>query len=146
MDLDGNFIGFFRSIHLLIDHNVLLFNHKYRDRGYAVSYGLAAFGEPIAEAAKAVLREKGITSADNHRSAPVTEEVVAAAAAVIAMTPSHAMQLMLSFPEAASKIRVMPKPIADPFGGSLDVYRHCLTEIDEGLSLLFDTSPGEATE
>jgi len=116
-----------------------LFNHKYPSLGYAVSHGISAFGEPAAEEAKAVLGERGITSLDSHRSSPVSEETVANAAAVIAMTPSHATQLLLAFPEAASKIHVMPKPIADPYGGSLDVYRRCLGEIEEGLSLLFES-------
>ena len=55
------------------------------------------------------------------------------------LTASHAMQLMLRFPEAASKIRTLPMDIADPYGGTQEVYRTCLAQLRYALELAYFT-------
>ena len=54
------------------------------------------------------------------------------------MTPDHALGLMMQFPHLASRIKTMPAPISDPFGGDEAVYRDSLAAITAGVrELLF---------
>ena len=57
---------------------------------------------------------------------------------LIPMTRAHAMELILRFPTAASRIYCLPTEISDPFGGDLQVYEQCLAEIAEGVSSLLN--------
>ncbi len=89
-------------------------------------------GDPITPAAENALRESGILPRpDNdytaHRARLVSEELVAQADEIVGLTASHAMQLMLRFPEAAAKISTLPMDVPDPFGGTPEVYRTCLS-------------------
>ncbi len=109
----------------------------------ATSAGLYAHeGDPITPAAAEALRESGIVSRpDNdylsHRARLVSAEMVAEADEIVGLTSSHAMQLVLRFPEAASKIRTLPLDISDPFGGSAEVYRDCLAQLRYAIELSF---------
>lgn len=111
----------------------------------ATSAGLYAHeGEPITPAAAQALQEAGVTPRpDNdytaHRARSVSAELVAEADAVVGLTASHAMQLMLRFPEAASKISTLPMDISDPFGCSAEVYRDCLAQLRYAIELSFFT-------
>lgn len=109
----------------------------------AVSRGIAAnVGEPIAENAVRALGEAGVPStADNDYVSHTAENVTAAdierADAVVAMTASHATALMFAFPQYAGKIYVMEKPISDPYGGDLALYKKTLAEIIECVDSMF---------
>ena len=109
----------------------------------ANSAGLyAASGAPISERAVEALEEAEIVAlphADyhSHTAHTVTAEDVARADYLVGMSANHAMELLMRFPEAASKILCMPHPIADPYGGDLACYRACLAEIEEGVKKLF---------
>ena len=111
----------------------------------ASSAGLyAREGDPITPAAADALREAGIPPRpDNdysaHRARLINSELVAQAGEVVGRTASHAMQLMLRFPEAASKIRTLPMDISDPFGGNAEVYRACLAQLRYALELAYFT-------
>ncbi len=125
-----------------------LFNDKYAGfTRHAVSAGLMADGSPISENAVQALKNRGVVSRkpDNdytsHISQNVTEAMMEEADIVVGVTSSHAMQLMLSFPQYASKITVMPEEISDPFGGSLAQYEKCLDDIDKALSAAFGIQP-----
>ncbi len=111
----------------------------------ATSAGLfAREGDPITQAAAEALREAGIPPRpDNdytaHRARLVSAELVAEADEIVGLTASHAMQLMLRFPEAACKIRTLPVDVSDPFGGSAEVYRACLAQLRYALELAYFT-------
>jgi protein-tyrosine-phosphatase len=105
-------------------------------------------GDPITPAAVDALQGEGVVSRpDNdylsHRARPVSEDLVAEADAIVGLTASHAMQLMLRFPEAASKISTLPMDISDPFGGSAEVYRDCLAQLRRAIELSFFTGAQE---
>ena len=116
-----------------------------RPRFVASSAGLYAIeGDPITPAAAEALQEAGVVSRpDNdylaHRARTVCAALVAEADEIVGLTSSHAMQLLLRFPEAASKIRTLPMDIADPFGGSREVYRDCLAQLRYALELSYFT-------
>lgn len=112
-------------------------------RFVASSAGLYANdGEPITPEAAAALREADVTSRpDNdylaHRARTISAALVNDADEIVGLTASHAMQLMLRFPEAASKIRTLPLDISDPFGGDATVYRDCLAHLRCAIELAY---------
>ncbi len=120
-----------------------LFNDRFAGlTRHAVSAGLYADGSGISENAVRALENAGVRCTDgndyvHHVSRNVTEEMVAEAEAVVGVTSSHAMQLMMKFPAYASKIAVLPTEISDPFGGDLARYEACLGDIDRALRAAF---------
>lgn len=126
-----------------------LFNHFNRDRARrAISAGLAAYGSPISQYAKAALWKRGVKPSpsnnyEHHISRRIDEATVAACAQIIAMTGTHAMALMTAYPQYASKIFVMPHDISDPFGGDEIVYERCLAEIETCLREIFPLESDE---
>ena len=110
----------------------------------AVSAGLAAFGEPISENAVLALREAGIPSTpgndyEGHISREIDLEIMRKAELVVGISSSHAMRLMSLYPQYASKITCMPEDIADPYGGSPQVYRECLCQIKSGVEKIYSS-------
>ena len=111
-------------------------------RTRAISRGLYATGEPIANNAVRALEDADIPSLpDNpyleHISKTVDEEVVKKCDLIIGLTDSHVFSLLSLYPAYASKITGMPCGISDPFGGDLDTYKECLAEIKKGIEALF---------
>ena len=113
----------------------------------ATSAGLyPSVGEPISRHAVEALEAAGVAAVEGrdyhaHTARALDSATVEASDRLIAMTPSHAMELLLRYPEAAQRIVCMPLPIADPFGGDLDTYAQCLAQITEGVrALLFEES------
>lgn len=109
----------------------------------ATSAGLAAFGEPISENACAALEEAGVTSTPrndyrSHVARGIDLETMKKAELVVGISSSHAMRLMVTFPQFASKITCMPKDVPDPWGGSLEDYRECLALISEGVREIYE--------
>lgn len=108
----------------------------------AVSRGLCATGEPIANNAAEALAGAGIPSLpDNpyleHVSKTVDDEIIKRCDCIIGLSDAHVLALLSRYPEYASKITGMPKSISDPFGGELDTYKSCLDEIKKGIEILF---------
>lgn len=120
-----------------------LFNQLYgNENRRAVSAGLIANGTSISENAVLALEERGIESTPdndykNHISRLVDKKLVKTSKMVIAMTGFHTTQLLMKFPEYATKFTVMPNDIPDPFGGPIEEYRECLKMIEEALAKLF---------
>ena len=108
----------------------------------AFSAGLwTADGEPISANAVTALEHAGVRPTEGrdyhkHTAHTVTETDAASADLLVAVSPSHAMELLMRFPAAAERIACMPKPISDPFGGDLARYETCLSEITEGVRAL----------
>jgi protein-tyrosine-phosphatase len=77
-----------------------------------------------------------------HRSRPLTAELIEQADLIIAMTPAHCYEIIRMAPEARSRtflLKNYPNPgcegegVADPIGGSLDIYNQTFLEIGEEL-------------
>lgn len=110
----------------------------------AISAGLYANdGEPISQNAVRALEDADVAPVSGrnyheHTAHTITESEVDECDLLVAMTPSHTMELLMRFPAAAQKITCMPEAVSDPFGGDLARYRQCLAEITAGVrKLLF---------
>jgi protein-tyrosine-phosphatase len=121
-----------------------LFNHHIgEDGGWgATSAGtFAGINSPASAHAFEVLRELEINIAE-HRSKPLTAELVNSADLIITMTHEHCAQICRNFPEVGNKVCLIksfgtskvPADISDPFGGSLNIYRKTRDEINRALS------------
>lgn len=94
------------------------------------SAGTAAIpGLPATAHAVAALAEQGVDLGD-HRSQPLTAELVAAADLVLTMTARHKERVLDLAPDAAGKVFTLaeyaggdPGDVPDPFGGDLEEYR-----------------------
>jgi tRNA threonylcarbamoyl adenosine modification protein (Sua5/YciO/YrdC/YwlC family) len=106
-------------------------------RGVVVaSAGIAAMtgGRPTTEAVD-VMAERGL-DLSGHVSQPVTERLVRQADLILAMTRSHREAIAVQWPAAASRTRVLCRngtDVADPIGGSRELYARCADQIDEQL-------------
>jgi len=77
-----------------------------------------------------------------HRSSPLTQQFIRNADLILCMTSHHCQDVLSTDPEAKSKTFMLtsyPEPgctgddIADPIGGSLDMYNQTFLEIGEEL-------------
>ena len=128
-------------------------NHKLAGKGWvAESAGVAGWGGGCASSeAVAVMREIGI-DISSHRNRALTRALVNEAAIILAMTDGHRREIERHFPEAAAKVRLVKsfgaapaEDVADPFGASVDAYRHVRDELIQALGdfLLYLTEQGE---
>lgn len=115
------------------------------DEVRVTSAGTAAFeGMGASQGAIQALEEKGI-DLKAHRARRLTPEMVAAADLVLTMERKHKKLVLDLVPPAREKVFTlkefagapggMPEDIADPFGGSLEVYRSTAEEIEKFLKL-----------
>ena len=117
-----------------------VFNFDYADSGYeAVSAGLAADGSPVSAHALDALFEEGYRVKGTPASVQLTDELMDSSHIIIGITASHAMQIITSYPHHAWKVYSMPFDIADPFGGSIEVYRACLADIRKALVIVMES-------
>lgn len=108
------------------------------ERGVVVlSAGLAAApGSPPSPESVTLMNEQGL-AIDDHRSQPLTDQLLGQADLVLAMTRNHLRAIEQSSPAGTTQAQlVMPdgQDVADPIGGPLDVYRSCAAEISEGVT------------
>ncbi|QDU57710.1 L-threonylcarbamoyladenylate synthase [Aeoliella mucimassa] len=106
-------------------------------RGVLVmSAGLAAApGSPPSTESVTMMKEHSL-SIDDHRSQPLTDQVLRHADLVLTMTRSHLHAIAQSSPEAGAKTEpLMPggEDVADPIGGPLETYRACAEQIAKGV-------------
>jgi len=107
------------------------------ERGVMViSAGVAAMtgGRPTTEAVD-VMAERGL-DLSGHVSQPVTERLARQADLILAMTRSHREAIAVQWPGAADRTRVLCRngaDVADPIGGSRELYARCAEQIDEQL-------------
>ena len=106
-------------------------------RGVIVtSAGLAASsGSRASQQTAELLKECGI-SADQHTAQQLSDHLVRQADLLITMTRGHQQSILDVWPEAAPRVKLLDAEhgdIADPIGGSIDVYRHCADQIKRGL-------------
>jgi len=78
----------------------------------------------------------------NHRSAPLTKELVESADIIVAMTSSHKTAVGSLSPVFLAKTRLLSEisngdgDIQDPFGGDFDIYDDCLKSMVPHLTAL----------
>lgn len=112
-----------------------------------VSAGLAAWeGDRASAQAIQVLKEKGM-DLTSHKARPVSLDILAQADWIIPMTRAHELQLKGAFPEFSPKIKRLGawdtqgnnQDVGDPWGGSVEIYRHCAEQIE---TLLYKVKSG----
>ena len=121
-----------------------LFLHRFggEEQWEACSAGIyAGAGTPASANAIEAMHEIGI-DLTNHRSQPLTVELVQQADLIVTMTAGHRFEILQDFPKVGNRVfliksfgtSTVPADIPDPFGGSLDVYRKIRDEIDRALA------------
>jgi protein-tyrosine phosphatase len=112
------------------------------DRGVMImSAGIAAMtgGRASTEAIE-VLREVGL-DLSQHESQPLSDRLVRFADQILTMTRGHREAILAQWPHAAARTAFVCRDqsdISDPIGGSLDVYRRCLQQLDRHIELWMD--------
>lgn len=118
----------------------VVFNFDYYDSGYvAESAGLFADGSPMSDNALTALEDDGYRVRERHISRTLTEDLVRSADIIVGISSSHAMQMIMDYPEAAGKVYAMPFDITDPYGGSLEIYKACLADIKKALAIVAES-------
>lgn len=109
----------------------------WRARGHqAESVGLYAMcGAAASTGAIRAMAHYGV-DLSAHRAHPISENAMARAEKIVAMTGAHAQALRDQFPRHQHKIICMPIAISDPFGGDEDDYLCCARDIEKALDLL----------
>ncbi|PQO28005.1 threonylcarbamoyl-AMP synthase [Blastopirellula marina] len=97
------------------------------------SAGIAAY--PGGRAAPEAIHILGARSLDlnGHASQPLSDRLVEQADLILTMTAGHRDAILARWPEARDRIQTLSsdgRDIADPIGGSEDVYRQCLEQIE----------------
>ncbi len=105
-----------------------------KDAVSVFSAGIFADGSSVSDNAVVVMKELGIDISD-HISACITQEAAADASIILTMTSSHKQLLISMFPQFKDKTMTLAEwaeedtDISDPYGGDLEVYRHCRDEL-----------------
>jgi protein-tyrosine-phosphatase len=112
------------------------------DCGWEVSSAgvCAAEGWPVSGHSVEALREKGI-DISGLTSRTLTPELIDDADLLVTMTEGHRQAILAAVPQSGGKVFLLKSfgvaqcaaDIADPVGGSLDVYRRVRDEIDAAL-------------
>jgi protein-tyrosine-phosphatase len=98
-------------------------------------------GQGISPNALEALKKKKIDQG-KHLAVRLTKEMLDSADYVFTMTKSQEVYLRNLYPEMEDKIKALgswlgfDKDIIDPWGGSLEVYHHCLQELEEMMKAL----------
>lgn len=103
----------------------------------AFSAGIAApCGKPVSENSVSALKEIGIQT--NHKSVPVTKELLEDYDYIVGMTGNHANKLIADYPDFTEKIFAFPFDVGDPYGCDLAVYRKCREQIQHGIDMIIN--------
>jgi protein arginine phosphatase len=121
-----------------------MFRAKTQGQGYEIrSAGVSAYdGQPASAHAHQVLKERGIEN--DHKSTRINDELIEWSDVILTMTNSHKQAILTYFPAVKDKVFTLKEfvgvegygDIADPFGGSLEVYRRSAADIEESLDML----------
>lgn len=107
------------------------------------SAGVAAFdGDKASENTLLVLEQRGITL--EHSARRLTDELMEWADLVLTMTKGHKGMICNLYPGQVDKVYTLKQyvgwqgdeDVADPFGGSLEVYAQCADELEQLLEKL----------
>ena len=105
----------------------------------AVSAGIFTNnGMPASENAVIVSKELG-ADISNHKSQMLNGNIVNDAKYLVCMTGAHYDQILLKFPNVSYKLfTLLPTDIDDPFGGNIDEYRSCATQIKSAVESIIE--------
>jgi protein-tyrosine-phosphatase len=98
---------------------------------------------PATQLSQAVMQQRHIDLAD-HRSRSINAALLDSVAVILVMTRHHQEALQAEFPTVQGKVLLMSQlvdrkfDIEDPFGGSLDDYELCATDLQNILSEGYD--------
>lgn len=125
-----------------------IFRHKMAENSAmeVLSAGVGAMnGQAPSQHAVTACKELGI-DISSQRSRSLTAELVADADFIFGMTRGHVEAITMMYPQAADKtflvrefdenLEFFEKDVADPIGGSLEVYRVCRDQIAAGIESL----------
>ncbi len=123
------------------------------ERGLAVtasSAGTSAWdGAPASDGALLVALEEGL-DLSMHRAQVLSRELVAAADLILVMSPHHGERAIVLGGEGRTHLltdyaarTTTGRPVQDPFGGELDLYRATLVELSSEMALVFDRLAAE---
>ncbi len=95
-------------------------------------------GMPASENAVIAAKELG-ADISNHKSQMLNGDIVNNAKYLVCMTGAHYDQILLKFPNASDKLfTLLPTDIDDPFGGNIDDYRKCATQIKSAVESVIE--------
>ena len=105
----------------------------------AVSAGIFTNnGMPASENAVIVSKELG-ADISNHKSQMLNGDIVNDAKYLVCMTGAHYDQILLKFPNVSYKLfTLLPTDIDHPFGGNIDEYRSCATQIKSAVESIIE--------
>jgi protein-tyrosine phosphatase len=102
-----------------------------------MSAGIAAMsGGCASHDAIRVMSDRGI-DLSRHESQPLSDRLVRFADVIFTMTRGHRDAILAQWPGAASRTIVLggaQGDVADPIGGTVEIYRKCADQIDEFLT------------
>jgi protein-tyrosine-phosphatase len=100
-------------------------------------------GRPATQLAQVVMRRRKIDLSD-HRSRLIDADLLAATSIILVMTRHHQEAIQAEFPEIQHKVYMLSQlidrsfDIEDPYGGSLDDYELCATDLQDILTDGYD--------
>lgn len=95
-------------------------------------------GMSASENAVIVAKELG-ADISNHKSQMLNGNIVNDAKYLVCMTGAHYDQILLKFPNVSDKLFTLsPTDIDDPFGGNIDEYRSCATQIKSAVESIIE--------
>lgn len=105
----------------------------------AVSAGIFTNnGMSVSENAVIAAKELG-ADISNHKSQILNENIVNDAKYLVCMTGAHYDQILLKFSNASDKLfTLLPTDVDDPFGGNIDDYRKCATQIKSAVESIIE--------
>jgi protein-tyrosine-phosphatase len=111
---------------------------------FVTSAGISAvYDMPAAAESLALAEEFGLKLAE-HRSRPLTEDLLGRADYLFAMTAGHRDAIVSVRPDLAGKVHLLSREgldIADPIGGGPAEYERCRAELERELLVILDTLP-----
>lgn len=104
--------------------------------GYVVSSAgtLGCCGLPISEGSRAELAARGV-DAGEHRSQPLTTELIQRAERIFVMSPEHRTAVLDLLPSAVDRVLPLDAKgaVPDPIGGGPQEYRLCAAQIEQAV-------------
>ncbi|MCG8584754.1 MAG: threonylcarbamoyl-AMP synthase [Pirellulales bacterium] len=112
------------------------------DRGVLVmSAGIAAMlGSRASSAAVEAMQDHGLDIRE-HESQPLTNQLIQYADIILTMTSAHRAALLSNWPDAAERTMALchdGSDVADPIGGSLELYKECAEQIKSAIEARSD--------
>jgi protein-tyrosine phosphatase len=105
--------------------------------GYEVA-SAGTFAPPGGAASRGSLDEMARRGVDlgEHRSRPLTVELIQQAERIYAMSPEHRTAVLAMVPGAAGRVELLDPagPVSDPIGGSPEEYRYCAAHIERAVA------------